>query len=49
MFGLLGSLPMWERGLKQLFEIILLAFRVSLPMWERGLKLSVGLLRNLAD
>ena len=32
------SLPTWERGLKQLHQIILVKNNMSLPTWERGLK-----------
>jgi len=33
----IGSLPVWERGLK-FFQIRYLAHIPSLPVWERGLK-----------
>ena len=33
------SLPVWERGLKLLFECFKVNIKLSLPVWERGLKL----------
>ena len=35
------SLPMWERGLKQVVDTPVDLNYLSLPMWERGLKLGV--------
>ncbi len=32
------SLPLWERGLKHVASLLILARLQSLPLWERGLK-----------
>ena len=32
------SLPLWERGFKQLMYRTLVARHLSLPLWERGFK-----------
>ena len=38
------SHPMWVRGLKLLFQIVVIFKVLSHPMWVRGLKLLVSLL-----
>ena len=38
MYDAVRSLPMWERGLKLLGLLPVVAADASLPMWERGLK-----------
>ena len=39
------SLPVWERGLKQVKRILTTTEQESLPVWERGLKQAFCLLR----
>ena len=41
------SLPIWERGLKPGYLVVVKERVWSLPIWERGLKLAMGIEQNL--
>ena len=42
-----GSLPVWERGLKLGLFQDFIGYIGSLPVWERGLKLNTVTLQNV--